>query len=301
MSSLHSTAILPVIGAIAGDIIGSPYELKGHRIKTTEFPLFSTESKFTDDSVLTIAVAKWCVMGQSNGLEAIVRELCLRYFDVGFGHSFKEWLRSDNPQPYNSWGNGSAMRVSPVCLTAMSIPHVLDLAEKTAIITHNHRDGVKGAQAVACAIFLATFGFDKESIKLYLEHEFGYDLRRRLSDIRESYEFDASCPGSVPESIISFLESTDFESAVRNAVSLGGDADTQACIAGSIAAAFYKRIPDAIIHEVFDRLPEEFISILHSYSRINPPEERIINVESVTSIEMDCYLRYNFALVLCNI
>ena len=178
-----------------------------------------------------------------------------KYINVGFGHAFKCWLRSDSPKPYNSWGNGSAMRVSSIGLACGTLQEVLDLAEQTASITHNHPEGIKGAQAVAASVYLAYWGFSKLNIKDSIEKTFEYNLNRSIEDIRETYSFDSSCQGSVPEAIIAFLESTNFEDAIRLAVSLGGDADTQASIAGAIAESYYGTTglnDEEILHEYLD-------------------------------------------------
>lgn len=230
-------------GAVSGDIIGSVYE---HRpVKTKDFALFSSGSRFTDDSVLTMAIADSLVNGRS--YRESVLEWGRQFPFAGYGGSFIEWLKSENPQPYNSWGNGSAMRVSPVGLFFNSEAEVLAEAEKSAIITHDHSEGVKGAHAVALAIFLARKGYSKEKIRQSLSEKFNYDLNRTVEEIRPDYEFDVSCQGSVPEAIIAFLDSCSFEDAIRNAISLGGDSDTQACIAGAIAEAFYGEVSADIL------------------------------------------------------
>ena len=235
-----------MIGAIAGDIIGSVYE--GRPIKTKDFPLFHRRCRFTDDSVLTIAVAKAILEGSSY-LEAI-REIGRQYPNAGYGAFFIHWLFSEHPEPYKSWGNGSAMRVSPVGFAFGSVEKVLDEAKKTAEISHNHPEGIKGAQATALAVFLARTSRDKECVRREIEEKFGYDFERSLEEIRSWYHFDPSCQGTVPEAIIAFLESTSYEDAVRNAVSLGGDSDTLACIAGGIAHAYYGAVPEPILSNV---------------------------------------------------
>jgi ADP-ribosylglycohydrolase len=237
-----------MIGAIAGDIIGSVYE---HRpSKTKEFPLFDPACKFTDDTVLTVAIADAILSGRSY-LDS-VRKIGRRYPEAGYGGTFIRWLYSHDPRPYNSWGNGSAMRVSPVGFAFSSEDEVLEHAKMTAEISHNHPEGIKGAQAVALAVFLAKTGARKEQIRTRITDLFAYDLDRTLDDIRPGYFFDVSCRGTVPEAIISFLDSVSYEDALRNAVSLGGDSDTLACITGGIAEAFYgtvpKEIQDFVIH-----------------------------------------------------
>ena len=231
-----------MIGAIAGDIIGSVYER--HPIKTKEFPLFHHRCRFTDDTVLTIAVADAILTGRP--YDQAVREIGRRYPNAGYGGSFIGWLHSDHPQPYNSWGNGAAMRVSPVGLAFNTEADVLSEAAETAGISHNHPEGVKGAQATALSVYLARLGHTKKEIRKQISQRFGYNLHRTVDDIRPTYVFDISCQGTVPEAIIAFLDSRSYEDAVRNAISLGGDSDTLACIAGGIAEAFYRDVPDGI-------------------------------------------------------
>ncbi|MDD5475045.1 MAG: ADP-ribosylglycohydrolase family protein [Syntrophales bacterium] len=239
-----------MIGAIAGDIIGSVYE---HRpIKTKNFPLFHPQCRFTDDTVLTVAVAEAILAGRS--YFETMRDLGRRYPGAGYGGSFMGWLFSDDPSPYNSWGNGSAMRVSPVGFAFSSEEEVIREARKTAEITHNHPEGIKGAQATALAVFSARTGRDKESMRVEIMERFGYNMNRTVEEIRPAYSFDISCQGTVPEAIIAFLDSESWEDAVRNAVSLGGDSDTLACIAGSIAEAFYGGVPGEIREKAFMHL-----------------------------------------------
>ncbi|HKC95397.1 MAG TPA: ADP-ribosylglycohydrolase family protein [Nitrospira sp.] len=250
-----------MLGAIAGDVIGSVYE--SQPIKSTEFPLFSVRSTFTDDTVLTVAIAYSILRKQDYATS--LKQFARRYPHAGYGGEFYRWAMSPQTGPYMSWGNGSAMRVSPVGFASQSIQDVLSEAEKTAEVTHNHPEGIKGAQAVALAVFLARQGEGKVSIKRELQKRFGYELDRTLDDIRPAYRFNGSCQGSVPESIIAFLESTDYEDAVRKAVSLGGDSDTMACIAGGIAHAYYKHIATDLVTSVKGRLPEEFLEILDEF------------------------------------
>jgi ADP-ribosylglycohydrolase len=242
-----------MIGAIAGDIIGSVYEHSP--IKTKDFPLFSEKSCFTDDSVLTIAVGH-AITAKCSYKKAI-REIGNRYPESGYGSNFILWLFSLIDEPYGSWGNGSAMRVSPVGFAFNTRAKVLAEAEKTAEITHNHPEGIKGACATALAIFLARSGAEKEEIESEIEREFGYDLDRTILDIRPDYSWEASCQKTVPEAIVAFLDSASYEDAVRNAVSLGGDSDTLACITGGIAEAYYRHIPREILKEVRNRLPDD--------------------------------------------
>ena len=250
-----------MIGAIAGDIIGSVYE--SSPIKTKDFPLFHPQCCFTDDSVLTVAIADAIISG--NSYEQSVHEIGRQYPDAGYGGSFIEWLDSDYPEPYNSWGNGSAMRVSPIGFAFNSEDKVLREAEKTAIISHNHPEGIKGAQATALAIFLARNGESKEDIRKQISRTFGYDLHPTVDDIRPAYSFDISCQGTVPEAIISFLDSTSYEDALRNAISLGGDSDTLACITGGIAEAFYQGIPDDIQNKVRKILAPNLLEIVKKF------------------------------------
>jgi ADP-ribosylglycohydrolase len=250
-----------MIGAIAGDIIGSVFEQ--NPIKTTTFPLFSIHSRFTDDTVLTVAVA-FSILNRIDYASAL-KLLGRKFPFAGYGMSFFHWLHAEDSRPYNSWGNGSAMRVSPVGFAFDSIDEVLDEAKKSAEVTHNHPEGIKGAQATALAIYLARKGHSKSDIRLQIRNRFGYDLERKLDDIRPGYRFDVSCQGSVPEAIIAFLESDCYESAVRKGISLGGDSDTIGCITGGIAQGFYKVVPDEIVLNARSRLPEEFLRIIDAF------------------------------------
>ena len=242
-------------GAILGDIVGSPYEFDCNNYKAKNFPLFSQRSEFTDDTVMTLAVAKALLdtRGQNDAAikAALVREmqrLGRAYPDRGYGTHFGGWLYEDDPQPYQSYGNGSAMRVSSAAWLAKDMAESLHLARLTAEVTHDHPEGIKGAQAVAAAIFLARTGHDKAEIKAYVEREFGYDLSRSCDEIRPNYHHVENCQETVPQAITAFLESTDFEDALRTAVSLGGDSDTLAAITGSIAEAFYG-VPEELRQE----------------------------------------------------
>jgi ADP-ribosylglycohydrolase len=251
-----------IIGAIAGDVIGSVYEW--HNVKKTDFELFSNHSRFTDDSVLTFATMD-CILNHK-GYAETYHKYGNNYPNAGYGGKFKSWLHSNDLQPFNSWGNGSAMRVSPVGWAFNTLEEVMVQAKKSAEVTHNHPEGIKGAQAVASATFMARNGNDKEEIKKYISETFGYDLTRKIDQIRIHYEFDVSYQGSVPEAIIAFLESNDYESSIRLAISLGGDSDTIACITGGIAEAFYKSVPDHIIKNVLTLLPPNFIELLEQFS-----------------------------------
>ena len=250
-----------MLGAIAGDIIGSVYE--HHPIKTVDFPLFSPYSRITDDTVMTLAIARAILLDKDYGRE--MKTLGRLYPGAGYGGNFRKWIYEQDVIPYNSWGNGSAMRVSPVGYAFNNEEAVLREAKRSAEPSHNHPEGIKGAQAVALSIFLARRGGTKDLIKNRISNEFGYDLSRRLDEIRPEYRFDVSCQGSVPEAITAFLESTNYEDAVRKAVSLGGDSDTLACISGGIAEAFYKNMPDIIISETLERLPTELGLILDQF------------------------------------
>ncbi len=252
-----------MIGAIAGDIIGSVYETR--TIKTKDFPLFGKHSRFTDDTVLTVAVAD-CLLNQKDYVKTL-QEYALKYPKKKYGSRFYNWFFSENPMPYNSFGNGSAMRVSSIGFYFDTIEEVLFQAENSAKITHNHSEGIKGAQSVASAIFLAKIGKSKQEIKNYITNTFGYNLNKSVNEIRKTYQFDVTCQGSVPESIISFLESNNYEDTIRNAVSLGGDSDTMACIAGGIAQAFYKKIPREIIIETKNRLNQDFLTIIDKFEQ----------------------------------
>ena len=228
-----------MFGAIVGDIAGSTYEHSNFKFESCR--IFAEGSQFTDDTVLTLATADHFVSGDSYA--ELYRRYGRNYPNSGFGANFKEWLRSDGQQSYNSWANGSAMRASPIAWVANELEWALEEAARSAEVTHNHPNGIKGAQAVVAATFLARKGESKDLIKRFVGERFGYNLDRTLDEIRPAYVFDVSCEGSVPEAIIAFLESTDFESALRKAISLGGDSDTIACISGAIAQAFYGEIP----------------------------------------------------------
>ena len=251
-----------IIGAISGDIIGSVYEFDN--VKTVKFDLFCDESFFTDDSVLTLATMD-ALLNQKNYTENY-QKFGRRYLNAGYGGNFYDWIFDDNPEPYNSWGNGSAMRVSPVGWYSNSIEEVMAEARKTAEVTHNHPEGIKGAQSTAAAIYLARTGRSKNEIKKFIVDTFHYDLDPKIVDIRPNYKFDVSCQGSVPEAIIAFLESSDYESAIRLAISIGGDSDTIACITGGIAEAFYQSVPEHIIENVLGILPQELIDIIEKFS-----------------------------------
>lgn len=249
-----------MLGAIAGDMIGSVYEAIG--TKSKEFALFTPANRFTDDTVLTVAVADSIHNGRD--LSETLHEYFHRYPHAGYGGSFIGWALERRREPYNSWGNGAAMRVSPVGWAADSWEDVIHQSERTAAVTHNHPEGIRGAQATAAAIFLARTGADQSEIKRQIEATFGYDLSVSLDEIREDYGFDISCQGSVPQSIIAFLEANSFEDAVRNAISLGGDADTMACIAGGIAEGRFG-VPAEIEKETLLRLDEPLRQVVQEF------------------------------------
>jgi len=252
-----------ILGAITGDIIGSVFEF--HNVKSTDFDLFCEKTKFTDDSVLTLATMDALLSEKNYGLSYYT--FGRKYTNRGYGGRFHYWLHSKNPEPYYSWGNGSAMRVSPVGWYAQSIDETMNEAKKSAEVTHDHPEGIKGAQAAAVAVYMARTGKSKEEIKDYITQTFQYNLNRTIDEIRPDYEFDESCQGTVPEAIIAFLESTDYENAIRLAISIGGDSDTVACITGGIAEAYYKTIPDYIVDSVLKILPEELIAIVAEFSQ----------------------------------
>ena len=250
-----------MLGAIAGDVIGSVHEFGG--TKTTDFALFESKSRFTDDTVLAVAVAD-CLLHGHDYVDAFHR-YGRDYPDAGYGVRFHLWLSSGDRAPYNSFGNGSAMRVPAVGYAFDTLELVLEQARRSAVVTHSHREGIKGAQATAGAIFLARSGETKAAIKAWAAREFDYDLSARLDDIRPHYEFDETCQGTVPAALIAFLESTDFEDAVRKAVSLGGDADTLACITGGIAEAHYGGVPAHILRPTIEALDPRLFSVVREF------------------------------------
>ena len=261
-------------GAILGDIIGSPYEFdRGN--KTKDFPLFCSRSTFTDDSVMTIAVADALMEVTAETDEETVKwklieaMKCfgLAYPHAGYGSRFKWWLRDADPQPYNSWGNGSAMRVSAAGWLFEDLTTVRKMARLSAEVSHNHPEGVKGAEATACAIFLARTGSTKAEIKDFVETIFDYDLSRTCDEIRPGYHHVESCQETVPEAITAFLEGESFEDVIRTAVSLGGDCDTLTCIAGSMAEAFYG-VPEELKQECRARLPQDLLAVLLRFDEV---------------------------------
>ena len=260
-----------MLGAIIGDIVGSTREW--HNVKTEDFELLPQGSRFTDDTVMTLAVAKWLMDDSSHKADSLVRimqDMGRRYPNAGYGGLFRRWLNSDNPQPYGSYGNGSAMRVSPVGMYAKSLDEALELARITASVTHNHPEGIKGAQAVAAAVYMQlNEEFDvKGEVKRYVEANFGYDLDIKLEDIRNEYRFDASCQGSVPIAIMAFLQRYNALDTLRLAISMGGDSDTIGCMATSIAYACpfniissHTNIPKDVVAKCRELLPKELLEI----------------------------------------
>lgn len=260
-----------MLGAIIGDIVGSTREW--HNVKTEDFELLPQGSRFTDDTVMTLAVAKWLMDDPSHKADSLVRimqDMGRRYPNAGYGGMFRRWLNSDNPQPYGSYGNGSAMRVSPVGMYAKSLDEALELARITASVTHNHPEGIKGAQAVAAAVYMQlNEAFDvKVEVKRYVEANFGYDLDIKLEDIRNEYRFDASCQGSVPIAIMAFLQRYNALDTLRLAISMGGDSDTIGCMATSIAYACpfniissHTNIPKDVVAKCRELLPKELLEI----------------------------------------
>ena len=277
-------------GAILGDMIGAPYEFD-RGSKTKDFPLFCGCSQFTDDSVMTIAVAEALLdcrfRGDDDiraGLVGSMRKWGGKYPDAGYGGRFRRWLRAKDPEPYGSCGNGSAMRVSSAGWLFDTPEETRRMARLTAEVTHDHPEGIKGAEATASAIFLARTGRSKDSIRDYVVREFGYDLSRTCDEIRPTYCHNESCQKTVPEAITAFLEGTDLEDVIRTAVSLGGDCDTLACIAGSIAEAFYG-VPERLKDECRSRLPKDMLDILcrfdvfreHGHDAVPDPRGAVVS------------------------
>lgn len=259
----------PVLGAICGDMIGVPYEFlrRGVHIEK-DFPLWSDDSHFSDDTAMTLAVAKWLLTEEleyldSKDLVICMQEIGNKYPNVGYGGTFSQWLKQEDPQPYGSWGNGSAMRVSPVGCVSNSLNETLKIAEMSASVSHNHLEGIKGAKCIAEAIWYAL-----REEKLIISSAYNYDISRTPQEIRDSgYKFEVSCQKSVPEAICCYAHSHSYEETIRNAILLRGDTDTQACIAGSLAAAYFG-IPRDIADEGLDRLPSTLLYILENFSEM---------------------------------
>ena len=255
-----------MIGAIIGDIVGSIYEFDNHKSK--EFSLFKKESTYTDDTVMTVAVADFMMCDHGNPGQprfiSYLHEWYKKYPNESYGAKFTNWIKQFDTiryvdyKPYYSFGNGAAMRISPVADMFGSRENVKFLTE----VSHNHPEGIKGAQATSSLIVISRKEKDKATLRQYIEKEFGYDLNRTVDELRETYEYNETCQRTVPEAIICFLESKDFEDAIRNAISIGGDSDTLACITGSIAEAYYQEIPEWILEETVSRLPQDIKDVL---------------------------------------
>lgn len=250
-----------MLGAICGDVIGSVHEWAG--TKTKDFSLLVPESTFTDDSVLTIAIAEWILTGQD--LVDLLHAYAHTYPGRGYGGMFHRWASGRLRQRYNSFGNGAAMRVSPVGLAFETMEEVLAWSERSAAVTHNHPEGIRGAQATAAAIYFARRGQSKDQMRRALESQFGYDLDESLDQIRPTYDFNVTCQRTVPQALAAFFESTSYEDAVRNAVSLGGDADTLACITGGIAEAYYGAVPQHLAGPVMAILDERLVAVVDRF------------------------------------
>lgn len=275
-----------MLGAIIGDIAGSTFEF--NNVKKMDFPLFTEGSSYTDDTICSIAVAEWLLEEPSHSLDSLEKKLvelgmAFPYPMGGYGKTFSTWLfhprylrdceteeKLKGRKPYHSCGNGSAMRVSAVGWYFDTLEETERVAGISAEVTHNHAEGIKGAQAVAAAIFMARTGATKNAIKAYIEEKYGYNLHHTCVDIRPSYIFADSCPHTVPPAIIAFLESTDFEDAIRLAISLGGDSDTIACMTGGIAEACYKEIPQRLVDIAWEMLPERFKNVVNAIDTLRP-------------------------------
>jgi ADP-ribosylglycohydrolase len=250
-----------MLGAIAGDIIGSVHEFV--ETKTTDFPLFVAESQFTDDTVLTVAVAD-CLLTGSSYVDKF-HDYARAYPKCGYGLRFLHWVHEGRREPYNSWGNGSAMRVSPVAFAFETLEEVIQHARATAEVTHNHPEGIRGAEATAAATFLARRRASKKEIRDLVEDQFGYDLSFSIAEIRPTYEFNESCQHTVPQAITAFLESADYEDAIRLAISPGGDADALACIAGGVAGTFYDGVPPHIATPAWELLDDRLRTVVTGF------------------------------------
>lgn len=271
---MNSTIKNPVLGAICGDMIGVPYEwyCKHNQQIPENFPLWTDKSHFSDDTVMTIAVAEWLLNLPLNTdkLVKLMQKWGRNYRHAGYGHMFGKWLDSDNPQPYGSFGNGSAMRVSPVGCAFRTLETTLVIAGESAIVSHNHPEGIKGAQCVAEAIWYLWKNptVNINAFRISLENIFNYNLSKTPEEIIKSgYRFNSTCQGSVPEAICCFVNSHSYEETIRNAIMLRGDTDTQACIAGSLAAAYWG-IPQDIHDECLERLPDDMFDILEHFSEM---------------------------------
>jgi len=262
---MAKTRIDALIGAIAGDIIGSPYEFNG--VTESRYRIFDFHCRYTDDTVLTVAVADW-LSNPGSQLHDILAEYANTYYWVGYGGMFRKWSRAKNRKPYNSYGNGSAMRVSAVGCIADTIESAMTLAEESAASTHNHPEGIKGAQAVAVAIVQARQGKNKEEIKSELQELFGYDLNRSYADmLAEGYEFHVTCQHTVPAALISFFESESYEDCIKKAILTNKDTDTAAAVAGAVAGAYYG-VPDTIKEKALNHLPEQLLDKINNFVNI---------------------------------
>lgn len=262
--SIFENINLKILGAIVGDTVGSRFE--AHNLKSKEFHLFAPNSRFTDDSVTTVAIFKalLCCKDDYSDLGILttkyMQTLARKYSNRGYGGKFRQWLWANDPQPYNSFGNGAAMRVSGCGYVAKSIEEAKLLSKAVTEVTHNHPEGIKGAEAVTVAIFLARCDKNIDEIKDYINQNY-YPINFTLDEIRDTYSFNVTCQGSVPQALQAFFESTDFEDAIRNAISIGGDSDTIAAIAGSIAGAYYG-IPKKIIYQIIGYLNADLLRII---------------------------------------
>lgn len=262
-----------MLGAILGDMIGAPYEFD-RSPKVKEFPLFSRGTKFTDDSVMTVAVADALINVKEGADDTGIKKALVdsmqkwghRYPNAGYGGMFYRWLRTSDPKPYGSYGNGSAMRVSAAGWLYDTLEETRRIARLSAEVTHNHPEGIKGAEAIASAIFMARMGRSKDEIKAFIVREYGYDLTRTCDEIRPGYHHVETCQQTVPEALTAFFEGEDFEDVVRTAVSLGGDCDTLTCIACSVAEAFYG-VPEFMREECLKRLPEDMAGVIEEFEK----------------------------------
>ncbi len=252
-----------MIGAIIGDIVGSIYERNNHRSK--DFQLFSYRCTFTDDTVLTVGVAE-ALMNEQD-FRKHLHKWGRKYPRAGYGRNFKKWIKSDNPKPYGSYGNGSAMRVSPVGMVFDTMEETLRVAEESAVVSHNHPDGINGAKAVAGSIYLARTGGSKQDIQEFVE-TLGYPVDFELDELQRSYRFNSSCAGSVPQAIYCFLISEDFEDTLRTSVSIGGDTDTICAVSGAIAEG-YHGIPEWIEEEAMSRLPQDMVDVIEDFRQFS--------------------------------
>lgn len=291
-----------MLGAIIGDIVGSVYEFDN--TKRMDFPLFSDRSSYTDDSIMTVAVAEWLLTDNVHTHDSL-EKIMVRYADAyrfpmgGYGGGFAQWLFhperlvdyntgeiAGKRVPYNSWGNGSAMRASAVGWKFRTLEETEKVAAISASITHDHPEGIKGAQATAATVYMARSGYSKQEIKAYIERRFGYDLNTHTNEIRKTYGWEDSCQGTVPPAIRAFLDSKDFESAIRIAVSLGGDSDTLACITGGIAEAYYGEIPTSIKEKALGMLPESFLNVLKVFEQGSYYGEKSFREEDPAFVRM---------------